>query len=113
MTLHSKFDVPDNGYCGQQKPLDHLELRPVSPIFPQHIQVRCEKPALNEALQVVREAIKSSPSYAWQWHCDIAMKIWDHTHDGVLSNTIASNIMHKLFGIETRYPKDSSAESTK
>ncbi len=67
----------------------------------------------SEAMDVLKKAFKEDPSYAWSWHCNIAMAMYDEFPDSFwvpdrseqhkICNKAASRFMKNAFGIETYY----------
>ena len=70
---------------------------------------------VEQAMNVLKEAFESDPSYAHSWHCNIAMSCYDAIHDDVpigpnftkhdeahrVGNDAASRFMKLAFGVVT------------
>ena len=54
-----------------------------------------------EAMDRLKFAMKDDPSYAWSWHCNIAMVAYDAGADSNSSNLRAANFMHNIFDVDT------------
>ena len=52
-------------------------------------------------LAVIKEMMQRDPSYAWSWHCNIAMAYVDAGGDHTTGNVGAAKFMNSLFGIDT------------
>lgn len=63
------------------------------------------------AMDELRKAFKEDPGYAWSWHCNIAMAMYDEFPDSFwvpdrseqhkICNKAASRFMKNAFDIET------------
>jgi hypothetical protein len=58
-----------------------------------------------EAMNVIRQAMREDPGYAWTWHCNIACLLLDEgvAHDR--ANDRASGFMKLAFDVETKAPE--------
>lgn len=54
-----------------------------------------------EELTVLRAAIRLDESYAWSWHCNLAMSFFDEGGDRAVANRGAARFMRLLFGVDT------------
>lgn len=65
------------------------------------------------AVRTLSKAMKDDPGFAWSWHCNIAMPIFDAANKGCVepvmsaakANEIAKKLMKHLFDVETSEPK--------
>lgn len=57
---------------------------------------------LKEAFEVLSEAIKADPEYAWSWHCNIAMPAFHANVPYRQANEAAANVMQHLFGVDMK-----------
>lgn len=62
---------------------------------------------IKQALDTLKLAFKNDPEYAWSWHCNIAMPMYDSfAFNGTNSityfeaNVAAARIMHHLFNVD-------------
>ena len=65
----------------------------------------------SEAMKFLRKAFKEDPDYAWSWHCNIAMAMYDEFPDSFwvpdrseqykICNRAAARFMKNAFDIET------------
>jgi len=70
-----------------------------------------------QAMDFLRSAIRKDESYAWSWHCNIAMCLYDelmsenrcsHEYAHAVSNNAASRFMLSCFDVRTEQPKPGS-----
>lgn len=65
-------------------------------------------------LAVVYEMMRRDPSYAWSWHCNLAMAYVDAGGDHTTGNKAAALFMHALTGIDTsKFPEYGTNPDTK
>ena len=69
---------------------------------------------IKEAFNTIKQAMADDPSYAYSWHCNIAMMCSDAIHSADItdencmgeihktSNDAASRFMQLCFGVETK-----------
>ena len=57
-----------------------------------------------EGMRHLTEALRDDPSYAWSWHCNIAMSAYDEGVEHKKANEIASRFMQLAFGVSTKLP---------
>lgn len=55
-----------------------------------------------EAFETLKKAIGDDPSYAWSWHCNIAMAVQDEGVDHATANKAANRFMQLCFGVDNR-----------
>ena len=64
-----------------------------------------------ESMATVSNAIRNDPSYAWSWHCNIAMAAVDEGVDHMAANKLAARFLMILTGVDTtknpHFPKES------
>lgn len=60
--------------------------------------------SIKKAFEVLKKAIQSDPSYAWAWHCNIAVSAQDEGMEYNASQRAASRFMKTCFGVETKEP---------
>ena len=53
------------------------------------------------AYETLRVALQSDSSYAWGWHCNIAMSAYDAGCDYIIANKGAASFMQLAFGVDT------------
>ena len=56
---------------------------------------------MNTAFSKLKQQLTDSPDYAWSWHCNIAMSIFDEldtSHEQ--ANKAGARVMRRLFGID-------------
>ena len=58
-----------------------------------------------EAFETLKKAIGDDPSYAWSWHCNIAMAAYDEGVDHATANKAANRFMQLCFGVDTKEPQ--------
>jgi hypothetical protein len=51
--------------------------------------------------ETIKQALKDDFDYAWGWHSNIAMVIFDSINDHNASNLLASKIMKRIWDIDT------------
>lgn len=66
-----------------------------------------------DAMDAIREAMREDPSYAWSWHCNIAMALhdempesfWmpDRSEHHAIANRAASRFMKNAFDVTTYF----------
>ncbi len=64
---------------------------------------------ISQALDVLSNAMKNDSDYAWSWHCNVAMNVYDEGVDHVTANKAAARLMQGMFGVDTsinRYYQD-------
>jgi hypothetical protein len=54
------------------------------------------------AMELLIEALKGDHSYAWSWHCNLAMAMYDAKIPAGKANDIAGRIMKQFFDVDTR-----------
>jgi len=54
-----------------------------------------------DAFNVVRKAIQMDNSYAWSWHCNIAVSSMDEGLDHRAANRAAARFMFTCFDVDT------------
>lgn len=54
-----------------------------------------------QAMAHLKEVISKEPDYAWAWHCNIAMSIFDEGVSHKISNLAAARFMKLCFDIDT------------
>lgn len=63
-----------------------------------------------ESMATVSQAIRNDPSYAWTWHCNIAMAAMDEGVDHMTANKLAARFLMILTGVDTTknpaFPKE-------
>ena len=63
-----------------------------------------------ESMATVSQAIRNDPSYAWTWHCNIAMAAVDEGVDHMAANKLAARFLMILTGVDTTknpaFPKE-------
>lgn len=63
-----------------------------------------------ESMATVSKAIRNDPSYAWSWHCNIAMAAVDEGVDHMTANKLAARFLMILTGVDTTknpaFPKE-------
>lgn len=59
---------------------------------------------MNEALEVLKKAMRKSQMCAWSWHASIVQAVRDEGLDQPEANRIASRVMKALFGVEVKEP---------
>ena len=63
-----------------------------------------------ESMATVTNAIRNDPSYAWSWHCNIAMAAMDEGVDHMTANKLAARFLMILTGVDTtknpNFPKE-------
>ena len=62
-----------------------------------------------EAVDALAKAFEEDPSYAYSWHCNIAMSCYDSLNGTTkwrhkVSNAAASRFMKLAFGVDTQHP---------
>ena len=60
--------------------------------------------SLPEAMQVVLDAMRTDPDYAWSWHCNVAMGFVDAGGDTYTANQGAARFMRILANVEPAHP---------
>jgi hypothetical protein len=57
---------------------------------------------LKLALNYFIKRLQQEPDYAWSWHCNIAMPIYDTMDepDGIFANKCAARLMKHLFDVD-------------
>lgn len=59
-----------------------------------------QKPTVQQAMEVVTQAMRDDPEYAWSWHCNIAMAFVDEGGDPAMGNHAAARFMRLLANVE-------------
>lgn len=59
---------------------------------------------LKTACETLAKAIRDDSSYAWSWHCNIAMAAQDEGVEHATANRAASRFMKMCFGVDTNEP---------
>ena len=59
-----------------------------------------ENNAIAEAFNVLRAAMYQDHGYAWSWHCNLAMAVYDAGCDPVIANKGAARFMQTVFGLD-------------
>ena len=59
------------------------------------------KTKVEEAMDVLKQAMKDDPDYAWSWHCNIAVMMQDVGVSHTVSNKGAANFMRLAFDVDT------------
>lgn len=54
-----------------------------------------------EAYEAMKAAMATDPSYAWSWHCNIAMPLIDNGIDEKLAQKCAAQLMQHFWGVDT------------
>ena len=54
----------------------------------------------SEAMAHLREAIQEDEDYAWTWHCNVAMAVFDQDVDLETSNKAAARFMQLAFDVD-------------
>lgn len=54
-----------------------------------------------DAFDVLRGAIKKDSSYAWSWHCNVAVCSMDEGLDHKAANRAAARFMYNCFDVDT------------
>ena len=57
-------------------------------------------------MEVIRSAIETDESYAWAWHCNLAMCAFDEGVDHTKSQYVAARFMQLCFGVDTSKAKE-------
>lgn len=56
-----------------------------------------EQPTTYQAFDILKRAILADPGYAWSWHCNFAMPIYDSGVDHEIANKAAARLMEHIF----------------
>ena len=56
---------------------------------------------LHEVFVVLKQKMQDDPSYAWSWHCNIAMAMYDAGCDHKIANEGAARFMQLCFEMDT------------
>tara|TARA_Y100000034_G_C6803253_1_gene360457 strand:- start:507 stop:935 length:429 start_codon:yes stop_codon:yes gene_type:complete len=56
---------------------------------------------VEKALEVMSEAMKADPGFAWSWHCNVAMAARDAGAPHKEANERAADFMKRAFGVDT------------
>jgi len=54
-----------------------------------------------DAFNVVKKAIQMDNSYAWSWHCNVAVSSMDEGLDHKAANRAAARFMYICFDVDT------------
>lgn len=79
---------------------------PVEPIPPNFPKIRgplLSPITIQQALDKLKTEMQKDSSYAWSWHCQIAMAVTDQGIPGAKANKIAEAVMTAIFGVSTRW----------
>jgi len=58
--------------------------------------------SIEQELNFIKDQMKKDNDFAWSWHCNIAMPIYDSTNLSKRKcNQIAVNLMRHLFDVDT------------
>lgn len=60
---------------------------------------------VEHCFKVLSKAVKADASYAWSWHCNIAMASVDEGLDHAAANRAAARFMYMCFGVDTSKSK--------
>jgi hypothetical protein len=63
--------------------------------------IPCEVKSIAEALDVLSTAMKNDDSFAWVWHCNVAVPFMDEGGTHKQANLAASRFMHNAFKVDT------------
>ena len=55
---------------------------------------------IKKAISVMSQAMQNDLDYAWTWHCNIAMPIFDEGVDHATANRASARIMKALFEVD-------------
>lgn len=59
---------------------------------------------IRAAFEVLKDAMRDDPGYAWSWHCNIAMAAIDEGAPHDSGNAAAARFMQMCFGVDTSKP---------
>jgi len=64
--------------------------------------------SVENAMNTLKKALKNDESYAWSWHCNLAMAFFDAMKrpNHKEANEGASRFMKLAFDVETSYEKE-------
>lgn len=54
-----------------------------------------------EAIEALSDSFKNDSSFAWTWHCNLAMSFYDAGGDHETANDGAARFMKLAFGVDT------------
>jgi len=57
--------------------------------------------SIEQAMTAITNALKDDKSYAWGWHCDLAMAAYDNGVENKAANIAAAMFMANCFGVDT------------
>ena len=64
---------------------------------------------IQAAFEILKSAMRDDPSYAWSWHCNIAMASIDEGAPHDSGNAAAARFMQSCFGVDTSKPPSATA----
>lgn len=59
---------------------------------------------IEKAFNVLKDAIQNDPSYAYAWHCNIAMSCYDAGANREVAKDAANRCMTLVFGVTGEQP---------
>ena len=65
-----------------------------------------------DAIDILKDAMAADASYAWSWHCNIAVCMTDQGIDFDKANAGARNFMKLAFGVDTQEPVSKSSDDS-
>jgi hypothetical protein len=72
---------------------------------------RAQRDPAVSAYDLLKAALQDDHGYAWSWHCNIAMAIYDSLQlSHRESNLAAAKIMERVFEVDTTVPPGGTAE---
>lgn len=97
--------VPDSWYEEQAKIEQEIRAQKEATINTLIEQVKEMLPAgighIQVAMAILSKAMKEDPSYAWSWHCNLAMPIYDQGVSHSTANLAAARLMEHIFNADT------------
>ena len=61
---------------------------------------------VTESFKIIQQAMQEDTSYAWSWHCNIAVPMMDEGVKHKRANRSAANIMRNIFNVDvTKFPE--------
>lgn len=60
-----------------------------------------KRDTVRNSLNNMTQMFKEDPDFAWVWHCNIAMPIYDECSDHTTANRAAARVMQTVFGVDT------------
>lgn len=87
---------------------DNVKLDPSYTLYTQAQELLPTIPpaAIISAYEIIQKAIQTDPGYAWSWHCNIAMPMYDEGVDHFTANRGAARVMQILFKTDTSQFKE-------